>query len=83
METQQHESKKRRQTPRPYKFFASIRHRQIDAETQKPADPEFLVFEDKKAFREALTQPKYEGADVRVVRGYEMQAKKKSHISLA
>lgn len=88
METQQSQAKeattakKRRHTPRPYRYFVQVRHRQIDAETQKPAEPEFLEFTDKKALREGLGIAKYEGAELRIVRGYEMAVKARRSISL-
>lgn len=81
-ETTAAEKKKRQTKPRPYRFFVAVKHRQIDAETNRPADPEFLEFPDKAALREALGQAKYEGAEIRVIRGYEMAAKAKRHISL-
>lgn len=79
----QEATKKRQAKPRPYKFFVSVKHRQIDLETGKPAAPEFLEFADKAALRETLGQSKYEGADLRIVRGYEMTVKAKHHISVA
>jgi hypothetical protein len=74
--------KARRSTPRPYKFFATVRHRQVDLETNKPAEPEFLEFPDKAAMREKLSEPKYEGAEVRIIRGYEMVVKARRSISV-
>lgn len=57
------------------KFFAWVEHRQINAETGKPSDPEFLELSDKAKLREVLGRPQYEGCNIRIVRGHEMIVK--------
>lgn len=76
----QTEAKKPRNL-RPYKFYVSVKHRQLNTDGTT-ATPEFLEFPDKVALREALGQPKFDGADIRIVRGYEMNVRAKRSVSV-
>ncbi len=67
---------------RPLKFWALIKHRQVDLETNQPKPSEVLEFEDKAAMRLELANSAYETAEVRVIRGYEMNVKAKRNISI-
>jgi hypothetical protein len=73
---------KRPRNARPYKFFVAVKHRQVDLEHGKPCEPEFLEFPDKAAMREGLAQPKFDGAELRIIRGYEMTVKARRSISV-
>lgn len=73
---------KRSRKSRPYKLFVAVKHRQVDLEHGKPADPEFIEFEDKAALRAGLDNPRYDGAELRIIRGYEMTVKARRSISV-
>ncbi len=73
---------RKRSAPRAKKYFAIVKHRQIDAITGVPAGTEFLEFADKPAMRETLGQPKYEGVDLRIIRGHEMNVKVRHSIGV-
>ncbi len=74
-------SPKQKNAKRPYKYYVLVTHRQLDFNGQV-APTEFLSFEDKSALRTALDNAAYESAELRIIRGYEMNVKSKRQISL-
>lgn len=73
---------KKKTRQRPFRFFATVKHRQVDLETNAPKPAEVLEFDDKVSMRAKLGEPDYETADVRVIRGYELTVKSKRNLSI-
>ena len=75
---------KRSNNKRPYKYYVVVTHmqQQLDTAPSIILKQEFLSFEDKASLRAALDNPKYESANLRIVRGYEMNVKAKRQISI-
>lgn len=80
--TTETKAKKANRAHRAYSFFALVKHRQIEAETNQPKPQEVLAFESKAAMRAKLEEPAYETAEVRVIRGYELNVKAKRNFSV-
>lgn len=77
----QEQKEKRVRNLRPYKFYVAVSFRQLSIEGTVQS-PELLEFPDKSALREALAGPQYDGATLRIFRGYEMKVKARRNVSI-
>ncbi len=75
-EETQEKPTKARATKRAYMYFALVKQRD-----EFGGDTELLEFDSKSSLRSALSQPKYDAATVRVLRGYELNVNARVNLS--